>query len=160
MVVSIDTGGGEALANEPISRIESEMEVRAYLQNLKYTLTNGAKLTFQENRIVDQNRELRFTNNYTMTDLFPDENPSDVLRRELATLTVAEYLRTTKDLRFPKKSEMREFGRTYYGRGEVYMKIRVELLSQQSYGDHFVYVMSFHYAQKPFCLESFPYGKK
>ena len=31
------------------------------------------------------------------------------------------------DVRFPKKSEMREFGKVYNGTEEVYIKIRVEL---------------------------------
>lgn len=28
------------------SRIESELEVKSYIQNLKYALDNGAKITF------------------------------------------------------------------------------------------------------------------
>ena len=29
------------------SRIESELEVKSYIQNLKYALDNGAKITFK-----------------------------------------------------------------------------------------------------------------
>lgn len=83
------------------SRIESELEVRSYLQNLKYALDHDAQITFQEVRQVDQKRA------YTIAKLFPNENPADALRRELKTLTVKEYMRTVKDLRFPKRSEMR-----------------------------------------------------
>ena len=134
------------------------MEVRAYLQNLKYALEHGATITFQEDRLVDKNRDVRHTNRFTVADLFPDENPKDALRRELQLLTVEEYMLTVKDLRFPKLSEMREFGKAYSGKGDVYIKIRVELLSE--YGYHTTFVMSFHYAEIPFVPEMFPYKKK
>ena len=144
--------------SDSTTRIESELEVRAYLQNLKYALEHGATITFQEDRLVDKNRDIRHTNRFTVADLFPDENPKDALRRELQLLTVEEYMQTVKDLRFPKKSEMREFGKAYSGKGDVYIKIRVELLSE--YGYHTTFVMSFHYAEIPFVPEMFPYKKK
>lgn len=140
------------------SRIESELEVRSYLQDLKYALDHGARLNFQEERKVDRNRPMKYANKFTVADLFPNENPVEALRRELKTLTVEEYLRTVKDLRFPKRSEMREFGKVYNCKDEVYIKIRVELLSLN--GDHITFVMSFHYAQTPFSQETFPYRKK
>lgn len=146
------------MAEQTTSRIESELEVRSYLQDLKYALDHGAQLNFQEERVVDQNRPTKYTNKFTVADLFPNENPVDALRRELKTLTVEEYLRTVKDLRFPKKSEMREFGKVYNGTDEVYIKIRVELLGLN--GNHTTFVMSFHYAQAPFSQETFPYRKK
>ena len=80
------------------------------------------------------------------------------LKRELRELTVEEYLQTVKDLRFPKRSEMREFGKVYDGKGDVYIKIRVELLS--AYGNHTTFVMSFHYSEIPFIPEMFPYRKQ
>ena len=146
------------MADELDYRIESELDVIAYLQNLKYALTNKAKITFQEKRRVDGNRDERYTNTYTMADLFPDEDPIEVLRRELMTLTVKEYLRTVKDLRFPDRQEMREFGKVYPGNAEVYIKVRVELLAQDGFGAHTTFVMSFHYAEKPFSEETFPYA--
>lgn len=39
------------------SRIESKLEVSAYIQNLKYALKNGAKINFQAKRVVDKNRD-------------------------------------------------------------------------------------------------------
>lgn len=74
------------MAEEYTYRIEKEIEVMAYLQNLKYALDHGAKIAFQEKRKVDENRDERFTNTYTMGKLFPNENPVDALRRELKTL--------------------------------------------------------------------------
>ena len=144
--------------NDLRTRIETETEVWAYLQDLRYALEHGAKITFQAERLVDQNRDQRHTNKFTVADLFPDENPVDALRRELKLLTIEEYIQTVKDLRFPKKSEMREFGRVYDGKGDVYIKIRVELLSE--YGNHTTFVMSFHYAETAFTPEMFPYRKQ
>ncbi len=146
------------MAEQTSSRIESEWEIRSYLQSLRHALDHGACLTFQEERVVDRNRPTRFTNRFTVADLFPDENPVDALRRELKTLTVQEYLRTVRDHRFPKRSEMREFGKVYKGTDEVYIKIRVELLGHD--GNHTAFVMSFHYAQIPFSRETFPYREK
>ena len=140
------------------TRIETEFEVRSYLQNLRYALEHNAKVTFQIERQVDQNRDQRYTNQYTVADLFPDENPVSALKRELLTLTVEEYMQTVKDLRFPKRSEMREFGKVYDGKGDVYIKLRVELLSE--YGEHTTFVMSFHYAEIPFTPDMFPYRKQ
>ena len=78
------------------SRIESELEVKSYLQNLKYALDNGARISFQVKRLVDENRDNRYTNLYTVNTLFPNENPTEVLKRELKTLRVEEYIRTVK----------------------------------------------------------------
>ena len=91
------------------TRIENELEVSAYLQNLQYALNHDAKIEFQADRQVDHNRDIKYTNRFTVADLFPNENPVAALRRELQTLTVEDYIRTVKDLRFPRKSEMREF---------------------------------------------------
>lgn len=140
------------------ARIESEHEVRSYLQDLRYALEQNARITFQAERMVDQNRDQRYTNQFTVADLFPNENPVIALKRELQTLTVEEYIQTVKDLRFSKRSEMREFGRVYDGKGDVYIKIRVELLSD--FGNHTTFVMSFHYAGIPFTPGMFPYRKQ
>lgn len=145
------------MLRETKARIESELEVCAYIQNLKFALQNGAKINFQAKRRVDDNRDERYTNQYTVNTLFPDENPADALRRELLTLHVEDYMRTVKDLRFPKRSEMREFGKVYNGKGDVYIKIRVELLG--IYGNATTFVMSFHFAEKSFSPEMFPYRK-
>ena len=110
--------------------------MKSYLQDLRYALQQNAQITFQAERLVDQNRDLRYTNPFTVADLFPDENPVTALKRELQTLTVHEYMRTVKDLRFSKRSEMREFGNST------------------------VFVMSFHYAEIPFTPDMFPYRSK
>jgi hypothetical protein len=55
---------------------------------------------------------------------------------------------------------MREFGKVYNGSDEIYIKIRVELMDARGFGDHTTFVMSFHFAEKPFSQETFPYAKK
>jgi len=152
-MVSIDTE--EARLNKEKSRIETKEEVIAFLSNLKYVINKGAQIKVQLDRHNDQNRPIENTNRYTIADLFPDESPDVALKRELLKLTVQEYLRTVKDIRFPNKSEMREFGKVYNGSKEVYIKIRVEILGEA--GQPPLFVMSFHYAITPFEQEVFPY---
>lgn len=145
------------MAEETKSRIESEIEVKAYIQDLKFALNNGAKIDFQAKRLVDEKRDEKYTNQYTVNKLFSDENPVDALKRELLTLSVEDYMQTVKDIRFPKRSEMRKFGKVYNGTDDVYIKIRVELLGM--YGNTTTFVMSFHFAEKAFTPEMFPYKK-
>lgn len=139
------------------ARIESELEVKSYIQNLKYALNNGAKIEFQIKRLVDESKDEKYTNLYTVNTLFPNENPVDALKRELLTLKVEDYIQTVKDICFPKRSEMREFGKVYNGKDDVYIKIRVELL--EMYGHATTFVMSFHFAEKAFTPDVFPYKK-
>jgi hypothetical protein len=141
-------------------RKESEFEVQTYLDRLAYAIKNGSvRINFQKNRMVDQNLNRKYTNRYTMGQLFPDEDEIDVLKRELLRLTVEEYIETVKDTRFPKKSEMRVFGRQYAGE-DVYMKIRVELVSLiHVSGENYILVMSFHYSEWDFRDGDFPYKK-
>ena len=145
------------MIEETKARIESELEVKTYIQNLKYALENGAKINFQVKRCVDDKRDKRYTNQYTVNTLFPNENPVDALKRELLSLSVEDYMQTVKDLRFPNKSQMREFGKVYNGKDDVYIKIRVELLGM--YGQTTTFVMSFHFAERAFTPEMFPYKR-
>ena len=133
------------MADEANARIESELEVKAYIQNLKFAHNNVAKVDFQAKRRVDDNRDEKFTNQYTVNTLFPNENPVDALKRELLSLSVEDYMQTVKDIRFPKRSEMREFGKVYNGNDDVYIKIRVELLGM--YGQTTTFVLSVHFAE-------------
>lgn len=94
------------MTEETKARIESELEIKSYIQNLRFALNNGAKIDFQARCLVDEKRDEKYTNQYTVNKLFPDENPVDALKRELLTLTVEDYMQTVKDTRFPKRSEM------------------------------------------------------
>ena len=140
-----------------LKRVESKPEVEAYISKLKYALQNGAKITFQIDRQVDVNRDIKYTNKYTVAALFPNESPEIALKKELLSLSVEEYQCTVKDERFPKRSEMRVFGRTYNCSKDVYIKIRVELMDPTNYGNYTAFVMSFHFAEIPFNASDFPY---
>lgn len=146
------------MSNNIYSRIETELEVKSYLQNLRYALSHGAKIDIQFKRRVDEERDIRYTNEYAINKLFPNENPIAAIKRELLSLTEQEYIRTIKDVRFPKRSEMREFGKVYNKNEDVYIKIRVEILGM--YGEPTTFIMSFHFAESPLVLELFPYKKK
>jgi len=156
-VVSNDTIRKGQILTEENKRIESEKEVQTYIQNLRYALKNGTIFQFQGQRLVDEKRNIRFTNEFTIRDLFPNENPTDSLKRELLSLTKENYIQTVKDLRFPNRSEMREFGKIYNEKDDVYIKIRVELLNE--FGNMTTFVMSFHYAEISFTPDIFPYKK-
>lgn len=82
-------------------RIESEIEVSSYLANLRYALDKGAQIYVQLERKVDEGRAEKYTNDYTIRSLFPNEPLAEILRRELVSLTKENYLRTVKDVRFP-----------------------------------------------------------
>ena len=138
-------------------RIEKEIEVEAFIAKLKYALENGASISFQENRQVDKDRDIKYTNRYAISNLFPNENPVDILKRELITLSKKEYIQTVKDIRYSNRSEMREFGRKYNLNDEIYIKIRVELLDSIASGRTTTFVMSFHYTTTPFSDICFPY---
>lgn len=141
-------------------RIESKLDIQTYLDRLRYALKSGStKISFQRDRKVDQLREYRFTNRFTLGNIFPDEDEVEVLKRELALLTVEEYIETVKDRKFPNRTEMRVFGKQY-SRDDVYIKIRVQLVNVTlAYGDSFILVMSFHYSERNFHESDFPYKK-
>lgn len=142
------------------SRRETKLEVDDYILNLKDALKkNHFKLTFQRNRFVDDQRDEEFTNRYTVSNLFPNDDPVDVLKKELLELETENYIETVKDSKYPTKSEMRVFGKMYDK--DVYIKIRVDLQQSSTSGDHdLIFVMSFHYAEHPFTNCDFPYRKK
>ena len=49
---------GEGLAGDVRSRIETELEVKSYIQNLKFALNNGAQIAFQARRLVMETQQL------------------------------------------------------------------------------------------------------
>jgi hypothetical protein len=139
---------------------ESKLEVSTYIDRLKYALlSNQAKILFQEQRRVDVGRNEKYTNRFTIANLFPDEDPVAALKRELGSIMIEEYIETVKDLRCPNRTDMRVFGKIYNNEG-VYIKIRVELLKSTPGGvDDFIFVMSFHYSTIGFDKVIFPYSK-
>lgn len=141
-------------------RKEPKIDVKTYLDRLKYAIQSGSgRFNFQKDRKVDQGRNKKYRNRYTMGQLFPDEDEIEVLKRELLLLTVEEYIETVKDTKFPKRSDMLVFGRQYAG-DDIFIKIRVELVNiKQANGDSLIFVMSFHYSDRDFKESDFPYKK-
>lgn len=146
--------------SKEMNRIESKTEVIAYLERLNYALKNkSSRITFQKERRVDANRNPKYTNRHTVLTLFPNEDEVEVLKREMASLTEQHYIETVRDIRFPKLSEMRVFSKQY-GSSDVYIKIRVELCSPIAFGENYVFIMSFHFAEESFEDNDFPYRKR
>lgn len=139
---------------------DSRIQVQEFIDRLKYAICSGnVKISFQKDRKVDEGRNLKYTNRYTIGHLFPDEDEIEVLKRELSFLSVEDYIETVKDNRFPKLTEMRVFGRRYF-ECDVYIKIRLELLGvSKALGDSYILVMSFHYSEWDFKESDFPYKK-
>ena len=55
------------------------------------------------------------------------------------------------------RSELRVFGKEY-DEEDVYIKIRIELINMiSSSGDNYILVLSFHFAEKNFTDDDFPY---
>lgn len=139
-------------------RIERRLDVQTYIDRLKYAIeSSSTTISFQRDRKVDKNRDKKHTNRYTISKIFPNEDEVEVLKRELTSLTIKEYIETVKDLRFPNNSEMRVFGKKYQGK-DVYIKIRVELVSiAHASGNNYILVMSFHFSEMDFKEFDFPY---
>lgn len=137
-------------------RVEARQEIQAYIDRLRYACNHAhVPISFIRNRRVDQERDKKYTNSYTVNKLFPDEDVVSALKRELCCLSVEDYVETVEDQRFPNRSEMRVFGKQYSDE-DVYIKIRTELFDSQN-GDALVLVMSFHFAEWTFRPTDFHY---
>lgn len=78
--------------------------------------------------------------------MFPDEDINMVLKRELSSLKICDYLETVKDIKVPNRSDWRVFIKKYKEE-YVYIKIRVEAISADlGYGENIIFVMSFHFS--------------
>ena len=87
-------------------------ETSGLLVRLNYALNSGrVRIVFQKKREVDDKRNERFTNRYTIHYLFPGEDEIKVLKRELSRLRHYDYIETVQDTNFTERSEMRVFGR-------------------------------------------------
>lgn len=139
-------------------RIESKEDAIAYLDRLIYALESGnAKVELVKDRLSDKDKDQKYSNRHTLLKLFPDEDPIESLKRELATLTVEDYIETVKDTIYVDRSELRVFGKEY-DEEDVYIKIRIELINMiSSSGDNYILVLSFHFAEKNFIDDDFPY---
>ncbi len=133
--------------------IFTKEEVETYLARVRYALKDkNTKVSLQTNREVDRGRDIRFTSQFTISNIFPDEDPTDVLKREIGTLSVENYMYSLKDKRHENRSDFYVFAKIYDD--FVYIKFRVELISIKG---AYIFVMSFHYSDKPIDNSCFPY---
>jgi len=139
------------------SEKESELEINSFLLSVKYCIESGnCKISVQRERLNEKTKDIKFTNKYTLGELFPDKNPADAMKLELIKLTKKNYIETLEDIDFPQRSKLRVFGKKY--NADVYIKFRAELISKQDNGGKCIFVLSFHYAQYPFDGDTFPYA--
>ncbi len=147
--------------NTQAKRIEPKLNVQTFTDRLRYAIRDGsAEVYLQKDRLIDRKRNKLYTNRHTLGALFPDEDETTVLQRELLTLSADNYIETLEDVRFKNRSPWWVFGKNYQGR-DVYIKLRVELVSsdKSKAGTH-IFVMSFHYSDRKFSDSSFPYQRK
>lgn len=142
-------------------RIETRFEVQMFIDQLKYAINDqNVYIEILNNRYVDHHRDKLFTNAYTLSFLFGDEERVEVIKRELTQLRIDNYIETVKDNRYPMRGEMRVFGMFYQSLG-VYIKIRVDLINYDNHiGRSKILVMSFHFSEIPFSNQTFPYRNK
>ena len=70
-----------------MSYVESKLSIESFIAKLKYAIKHHtARIILQLIRKVDENRAIRFSNGFAIADLFPDENPVEKLKYELAAL--------------------------------------------------------------------------
>lgn len=128
-------------------------------QKEPFLISQPFLLSYKKDILQFYRSKIKYTNRYTIGDLFPDEDPLVAIKRELRTIEAEDYIHTVKDKRYRNKADLRVFGKVYHN-GDVYIKIRVELLtaSQNELGDY-IFVMSFHYSTIDFVNICFPYKK-
>ena len=108
-------------------------------------------INYQEERQIDLERSIQFSNSYTVAELFPDESPKYALKRELGNLKVTEYMETVKDIRFSKRADLWIFGKKFNSK-DTYIKFRVEIVERNN-----IFIMSFHFSTRPFLKGDFPF---
>src|SRR5690625_4872863 len=88
------------------TRIEQKFVVEHFINEVKEALLNDSTQLSTEQKREEDEAELHEN---IMSILFPNEDETTVLKRELANLTSEDYLETLKDKKFPNKSETRVF---------------------------------------------------
>lgn len=139
---------------------ESKQAISTCLDQIYYLIKNNqTSISVEKYRLADSKRDPKFTNRYTLGVLFPDESETEALKRELLTLTVEEYIESIRDNRFPKLAPMRVFCKQY-SNCDVYIKLRVEMMSKELAGSGRIIVISFHFAEWKYCSTDYPFRRQ
>lgn len=143
-----------------IKRKETKEDVIFFIGKIRYVIESGdVKVNIIKKRRVDEERNPKFTNSYTLAKLFPNKDYVESIKDELLLLTIENYIETVKDVRFSNKTEMRVFGQVFKTE-DVYIKMRVELVNvEQAAGGKYIMIMSFHFSERKFKKEDFPFRK-
>lgn len=140
-------------------RIDQEDDVQLFLQQLRYAIKQKNTIfRYELKRRADLKRNRRFTNEYTLSVLFPSELEDVAIKRELLKLTTANYIHTVDYGSHYALKDNKVFGKSYDA-GDVYIKLRVELFSKSVGGSDYILVMSFHFAKWAYRDLDFPYRK-
>ena len=138
------------------SRNEQKFVVEHFLTEMKEALSSESAQLYSQHHRKEDEAELHEN---IMSILFPNENETAVLKRELTGLTTEDYIETLKDKKFPNKSETRVFAKQYNGEF-VYMHVRVEMLEQEETGEpEQGLITSLHFCESELEVTDFPYKK-
>lgn len=134
-------------------RIESQQDVNSFLKDTKEYLNNKAHLYCEVlNCSKDQDfKEVK--NAYSLSSIFPDDNPIRALKRHLKGLKQESYICTIKDMHFLKKSEIRVFCLALQKKN-FYLQIRNEKILN----NHTIYI-SLKFSNSEFEKNIFPYRR-
>ena len=140
-------------------RVEQKFVIEHFIDQMHAALKNGsAQLFFQHDRDLDQAKDDEHLNQNAVSSLFPDEDVTEALKRELNQLAIADYVETVKDKRLPNKSETRVFIKKIADQ-YLHMNVRMELDRSQEDGRHDIFVMSVHRAEEEAPVADFPFKK-
>lgn len=145
--------------SEETNWVEERSVVLAFLAKLKFMLESPRTRIHLDIKKSDQYKPYEFTNRFTFADLFPNENPVDVLRRELSLLTISDYMHTAIDVINQKSPNYYVFAKKF---GKyVYIKVKIVVFNGSIPGQQdTMLVMSFHYAEFYIDDNSFQYLKR
>lgn len=138
------------------SRIEQKFVVEHFLTEMKEALSSESAQLYSQHHRKEDEAEMHEN---IMSILFPNEDETAVLKRELTDLTMEDYIETLKDKKFPNKSETRIFAKQFNG-DYVFLHVRIELLEDPETGDtHQGLITSLHFCETELPMSDFPYKK-
>lgn len=138
--------------DDQTKHIESLIAVQTYLDKLKHIINNNGKINFQKHKQSEKQKNIEFTNLYTVHDLFANQDIVEAIKQELKSLDVSNYLHTVTDIKYPQKPPLWVFCKKIKER-DVYIKIRTAIV------EGFILVISFHYAAYTINKSDYPYLK-
>lgn len=145
--------------SEKTNWVEDSSVVSTFLAKLKFMLENPCTSIQLDKKKSDQFKPYEYTNKFTLSNLFPNENPVDAMKRELRLLSLCDYLHTAVDVVNPKSPNYYVFAKKFDK--FVYIKVKIVVFNGSIPGQQdTILVMSFHYAEHLINENSFRYLKR